>query len=208
MLVKFIYFLNGRPELKIELTHLYKFKKRYNYYNKYSDISPIYFHVPLKNLDLTFVPFDLGPGFCAWTRRSNKSFLVINYSILYSTAGSKEFGSTDSCDIEMKNFYAWFSGFTDAVYPSPRFIKKFSTKRVNNNLNLVVWGTNLTYTVGIVRFTKQVSLLIKLPSYQRSVIIGLLLSDGWTTIASKTSINARLGFKQSLAQGGLCLICV
>ena len=44
MLVKFINFLNGRPKLNIELTHLYKFRKRYNCYNN-SRISPIYLHV-------------------------------------------------------------------------------------------------------------------------------------------------------------------
>ena len=43
---------------------------------------------------------------------------------------------------------------------------------------LVVFGTNLTSTVGNGRLTKQVSEMIKLPSYQRGVVIGLLLSDG------------------------------
>ena len=99
MLVKFLNFLNGRPELKIELTHLYKLK-RYNGYNKNSLISPIYSHVPLKNLGLTLV--------------LDKSFLVRNYSILSSIAGPNVSSLTDSCDREMKNFYAWFSGFTDA----------------------------------------------------------------------------------------------
>lgn len=40
--------------------------------------------------------------------------------------------------------------------------------------------------------------MIKLPNYQKSVIIGLLLSDGWLIFSAKRSINARLGFKQSL----------
>lgn len=84
MLVKFVNFLNGRPELKMELTHLYKLRKRYNCYNKNSHISPIYLHVPLKNLGLTFA--------------LNKKFWVRNYSILASTAGSKGFSSADSCD--------------------------------------------------------------------------------------------------------------
>jgi len=53
--------------------------------------------------------------------------------------------------------------------------------------------------VGTGKFTKQVSGMIKLPPYQYSVLIGLLLSDGWLTFASKTNKNARLGFKQSLA---------
>lgn len=34
--------------------------------------------------------------------------------------------------------------------------------------------------------------------YQYSVIIGLLLSDGWLVYSKKGSVNPRLGFKQSL----------
>jgi hypothetical protein len=64
---------------------------------------------------------------------------------------------------------------------------------------LVVFGTNLTSTVGNGRLTKQVSEMIKLPSYQRGVVIGLLLSDGWLIFASATNKNARLGFKQALS---------
>jgi len=78
-------------------------------------------------------------------------------------------------------------------------IRQFSTKSSNTNdtnLNLVIWGTNLTSQVGTGRFTKQVSNMIKFPPYQYSVIIGLLLSDGWIVFSSKTSKNARLGFKQ------------
>ena len=67
-----------------------------------------------------------------------------------------------------------------------------------NSDSLVVWGTNLTSQVGKGKFTKQVSGMIKLPPYQKSIVIGLLLSDGWLTIASKTTKNARLGFQQSL----------
>jgi hypothetical protein len=94
------------------------------------------------------------------------------------------------------SFLKWFVGFSDA---SNR--KKYSTKTSNNNkLSLVVWGTNLTSQVSSGRFTKQVSNMIQLPPYQKSVIIGLLLSDGWLTIANKTSKNARLGFKQSLSK--------
>ena len=41
---------------------------------------------------------------------------------------------------------------------------------------------------------------MQLAPYQYSVIIGLLLSDGWLIFASKThKKKARLGFKQSLA---------
>jgi hypothetical protein len=41
--------------------------------------------------------------------------------------------------------------------------------------------------------------MVRLASYQYNVVIGLLLSDGWLTFASKTHKNARLGFKQSLS---------
>jgi hypothetical protein len=41
--------------------------------------------------------------------------------------------------------------------------------------------------------------MIKFAPYQLSVIIGVLLSDGWLIFASSTHKNARLGLKQSLA---------
>ena len=43
--------------------------------------------------------------------------------------------------------------------------------------------------------------MIILPPYQKSVIVGLLLSDGWLSLSKSNTIkndNARLGFKQSL----------
>ena len=41
--------------------------------------------------------------------------------------------------------------------------------------------------------------MVNLAPYQYSVIIGLILSDGWI---DKSRKNARLGFKQSLAHSG------
>lgn len=81
-------------------------------------------------------------------------------------------------------------------------MKQFSTRvkaNTNNSLSLVVWGTNLTSTVGVGRFSKQVRDMIQLPPYQKSVIIGLILSDGWLRFPSKTSKSANLGLKQSVA---------
>jgi len=52
--------------------------------------------------------------------------------------------------------------------------------------------------VGVGRYTKLVSSMVKLSNYNKSIIIGLLLSDGWLTFASKTNKNARLGFKQTV----------
>ena len=41
--------------------------------------------------------------------------------------------------------------------------------------------------------------MVRLAPYPRDVIVGLLLSDGWLSFASKTNKNARLGFKQSIS---------
>lgn len=69
----------------------------------------------------------------------------------------------------------------------------------NKNLSLVEWGKNLPSLVGCGRLGKQESNMIKIPYYQKSVIIGLLLSDGWLIIPVSTRKNARLGFSQSLS---------
>lgn len=63
---------------------------------------------------------------------------------------------------------------------------------------LVVWGRNLASNVGTGRFTKQVSSMIKLPSYQHDIVIGLLLSDGWMILSNSRNKNVRLGFAQSV----------
>lgn len=52
--------------------------------------------------------------------------------------------------------------------------------------------------VGWGRHTKQERNMIVIPAYQYSVIVGLLLSDGWLIRASATSISPRLGLAQSL----------
>ena len=54
--------------------------------------------------------------------------------------------------------------------------------------------------MGSGRLTKVERSMIKLAPFQRSVILGLLLSDGWLIFSSAKNLNARLGFKQSLAQ--------
>jgi hypothetical protein len=43
---------------------------------------------------------------------------------------------------------------------------------------IVVWGQVLYSSVGLGRFTKEVSNMIRIPAYQQSVITGLMLSDG------------------------------
>ncbi len=50
----------------------------------------------------------------------------------------------------------------------------------------MVWGTNLTSTVGS-KFTRTQLAMVCLARYQYGVIIGLLLSDGWLILASKNT---------------------
>ncbi len=83
--------------------------------------------------------------------------------------------------------------------------RNYSTKRKNeraqflssNSLALVIWGFNLTSTLGLGKFTKIERETIALPPYQKSVCVGLLLSDGWLAFSSIKSKNARLVLKQS-----------
>nr|YP_010608757.1 hypothetical protein PNX16_mgp014 [Drechslerella dactyloides]WAN89837.1 hypothetical protein [Drechslerella dactyloides] len=84
----------------------------------------------------------------------------------------------------------------------PKFLFDHIVKKalqMSNSTSLVVWGINLTSSEGNGRISKQESNMVKLPYYQKNVIIGLLLSDGWLTFGNKRSNYARLGFKQSLA---------
>jgi len=61
---------------------------------------------------------------------------------------------------------------------------------------MVVWGSNLSSTVGRGRVTNIVKNMIKLPPYQKGVVVGLLLSDGY--FSGKWDENPRLELKQSI----------
>jgi hypothetical protein len=88
---------------------------------------------------------------------------------------------------------------TNLVFREKQDLSK-SIKLPQQCTELVVWGKNLPSSVGVGRFTKQESEMIGLPSHQLSIVIGLLLSDGWLSYGSSSHKNARLGFKQSLAK--------
>lgn len=65
--------------------------------------------------------------------------------------------------------------------------------------SIVVWGTNLELGLGTPRnLSKHIYLMYGLPRAQFSVIIGMMLGDGWASIGKNRNINARLGFKQSM----------
>lgn len=121
MLVKWINFLNGKPKFNLDPIHLYKFQKRYF---KKNYITPIYLHVPLKNLGITY--------------KLNKNLLVRNYSnLLLTTKSNKSLACADinSSAKEMQNFYTWFSGFTDAEGSFYIAISKTCSFRFQINLH-------------------------------------------------------------------------
>ena len=103
----------------------------------------------------------------------------------------------------------WIAGFSDAALTTQSLVapKSSNTKNLNKKpvpqssqvTSLTVFGQNLTSSVGKGRFTKQESNMIQLTPFHKSVVIGLLLSDGWLTRASVTNKNIRLGLKQSLS---------
>jgi len=73
-----------------------------------------------------------------------------------------------------------------------------STEKLKTeNLDLVVWGTNLGSTVGEGKLTKQIKSMITLPPFYKSVVVGLLLSDGWLIFPRGASKNVRLCLEQS-----------
>lgn len=84
---------------------------------------------------------------------------------------------------------------------SPGKVTKRGTKKLEVsrpvNLTIEVWGVNLSSSVGCGKFSKIIRNMIVLPPYQLSVIVGILLSDGWISYATSKSKNARLGLKQS-----------
>jgi NADH-ubiquinone oxidoreductase chain 4 len=72
--------------------------------------------------------------------------------------------------------------FTGSALPS-NLDKKISNKYPETNCkDIVVWGTNLGLTIAAAKllglYSKQIREMIKLPSFQFSVVIGLYLSDG------------------------------
>lgn len=60
------------------------------------------------------------------------------------------------------------------------------------------WGINLPSSIGIKNISKEERDMMKLPAFQFSVIIGIILSDACLKFSHR-SINSNLTFKQSLS---------
>lgn len=109
------------------------------------------------------------------------SFLIINIEYRY------KYNNINFKLLSRMKFY------TTAFKLSPKS-KKIDNLNVTSN-SLVVWGSNLGLTIGK-KLSRIQANMTKIPLEIQSIIVGLLLSDGWMQIPSN-SINARLGFKQS-----------
>lgn len=88
---------------------------------------------------------------------------------------------------------------------SSRSYSQISRLNNSSSSNMIIWGSNLESGVGKGRINNIVRNMYGLPYFQRSVITGLLLSDGWSVYSSssrkngvvESKLNARIGFRQS-----------
>jgi len=150
-------------------------------------------------------------------RTENKFNQITNNILSHPKFSGKTISLKLNLDIDLKNH--WLAGFSDASatfqiklitrtdqeQPDWTLIPSSNSKALPAETRIVVWGQILSSSVGLGRYTKQVSNMIRIPAYQQSVITGLILSDGWLIFSSKTSKSARLGFKQSLSNSAYFL---
>jgi len=83
-------------------------------------------------------------------------------------------------------------------------VKDITDNTSNQSLDLVVWGQNLESGLGTKKLLNKLqSQMYELTPPALSVVVALLLSDGWLSLP-KTMVNARFGFEQSFSkfQGG------
>jgi hypothetical protein len=77
------------------------------------------------------------------------------------------------------------------------------SKSSKNCTAVVLWGSNLSSTVGL-RFTDKLRNIVFFPSFVYSVIVGLILSDGHLQ-KGKLNKNARLAFGQSVKHASFAI---
>ena len=68
-----------------------------------------------------------------------------------------------------------------------------------NCTSLVLYGSNLGSTINIGRLPRNVQKIVYLPSQLYSIVVGILLSDGWLE-KENLNANTRFRFKQVLAR--------
>jgi len=126
-----------------------------------------------------------------------------NINLNYKKNFSTEFKQKNSLNNEFKE---WLCGLIDGVTKHRAFSSSSYKRKDSHNVSLVVWGKILPSQVGQGKISKQESNMIKLPSYQYSVVVGILLSDAWLTFSTIKSKNTRLWFEQSMSNYKYCLL--
>jgi hypothetical protein len=69
---------------------------------------------------------------------------------------------------------------------------------MQSNNSLVSFGSNLASNVGKPRFSPLVASMFILTPFVLSVVVGLVLSDGYLQILGPRALNAALGITQGL----------
>nr|YP_009663723.1 hypothetical protein [Dactylella tenuis]QCW06860.1 hypothetical protein [Dactylella tenuis] len=117
---------------------------------------------------------------------------MVSYFIVSALAIKSEYLNKNSIDF---NQLSRMQISTTTFKLSPQSKKSAANAAKIGSGDIVLWGSNLGLTLGG-RLTRIQASMTKIPPYVQSVIIGLILSDGWMQLPSDSK-NARLGFKQS-----------
>lgn len=128
-----------------------------------------------------------------------KNFIKLGYSNLINSV--LNYVGNDSENLKINNNNMQISNYTEELrkklggyLAGPAFLNSPKEK-----LSIEKWGSNLGSTVGWGKYTNIQRTMIKLPPFQYSVIVGIMLSDGNLSFSNNKSKNARLRLKQSYA---------
>lgn len=191
-----IFFLTNTRADQFNLA-MYIFKNDIKMYNQIPENTPAVLEIPKNPIDYTLLPFfknwivgftcsSLYPGVIEFAKANPLTYKRVkkDYKKLCSNRESyntlKGYFLTKQREINVMNK------------------KHYSTSVVKpKNTEIVVWGSNLSSTAGTGRLTNIVKNMIALPPYEKSVVVGILLSDG-NLSSAKPHENPHLTFKQGI----------
>ena len=193
-----IFFLTNTRVDQFNLA-MYILKNDIKLYNQIPDINniPAVFEIPKKPFDYTLLHFfknwivgftcsSLYPGVIEFAKANPLTYKRVNRDFKKLCSNRDSYNS-------LKRFYLTQQREMNAMNK-----KHYSTYAVKpKNTEIVVWGSNLSSTAGTGRLTNIVKNMIAIPPYQKSVIVGILLSDG-NLSSAKPHENPHLTFKQGL----------
>lgn len=170
---------------------------------EYSKSRESSFEIPTPILPINFSPWFL--TFRTFSTEPRKIFVYTRSNDLFIYPSSSECAkalkvSRTTIRTAIKKAQPYKNYFFSLIPLEPKFLQNlgFLVTQVNNCTALVPFGKYLTSNVKLGIFSKLINNIITFPPYQYSVIIGLLLSDGWLVFSHSRSKNARLGFKQGM----------